>query len=127
MRAGFAVILTVCLIITGCSKKEQPAAGGEGGQQRIQVAFVPKLQGRPYVAAMNTGGQKAAQELGIDWIYKGGTTADPGAQTEILKSLIQQKVDVLVVAPNDPDSVVPILADAASKGIKVMTSDTDAP
>ncbi|MFC0108867.1 autoinducer 2 ABC transporter substrate-binding protein [Kibdelosporangium aridum] len=126
MRAGFAVLLSVCLIITGCSKKEQPAADG-GGQPRIKVAFVPKLQGIPYFEAMNSGGQKAAQELGVDWIYKGGTTADPGAQTEILKSLIQQKVDVLVVAPNDPDSVVPILADAANKGIKVLTSDTDAP
>nr|CTQ91956.1 Predicted L-rhamnose ABC transporter, substrate-binding component [Kibdelosporangium sp. MJ126-NF4] len=112
--------------MTGCSKKDQPAAG-DGSQARVKVAFVPKLQGIPYFEAMNTGGQKAAKDLGIDWIYKGGTTADPGAQTEILKSLIQQKVDVLVVAPNDPDSVVPILADAASKGIKVLTSDTDAP
>ena len=76
---------------------------------------------------MNTGGQQAAQDLGLEWIYKGPTTADPGAQTDIVKSLIQQQVDVLVVAPNDPDSMAPILADAKSKGIRVMTSDTDAP
>ncbi|ALG12915.1 autoinducer 2 ABC transporter substrate-binding protein [Kibdelosporangium phytohabitans] len=124
MRAVIAILLSVSLVVTGCSKKDQPATGD---QARVKVAFVPKLQGIPYFEAMNTGGQKAAKDLGIDWIYKGGTTADPGAQTEILKSLIQQKVDVLVVAPNDPDSVVPILADAASKGIKVLTSDTDAP
>jgi rhamnose transport system substrate-binding protein len=91
------------------------------------VAFVPKLQGVPYFEAMNTGGKQAAQDLGLEWIYKGPTTADPGAQTDIVKSLIQQKVDVLVVAPNDPDSMAPILADAKSKGIRVMTSDTDAP
>jgi rhamnose transport system substrate-binding protein len=120
-------VLLVCLslLVVGCSKKNEPAAPGAAA--KIKVAFVPKLQGIPYFEAMNAGGRKAADALGVEWIYKGGTTADPGAQTEILKSLIQQKVDVLVVAPNDPDSVVPILADAAGKGIKVLTSDTDAP
>jgi rhamnose transport system substrate-binding protein len=127
-RIKVAVCLLTCvsLAVAGCSKKNEPSAPGAAGA-KIKVAFVPKLQGIPYFEAMNAGGRKAADSLGVEWIYKGGTTADPGAQTEILKSLIQQKVDVLVVAPNDPDSVVPILADAASKGIKVMTSDTDAP
>ncbi|HEX7746772.1 MAG TPA: autoinducer 2 ABC transporter substrate-binding protein [Micromonosporaceae bacterium] len=129
--ALLAVGLVGALAMTGCSKKsggssESSGASGSGGK-KVTVAFVPKLQGIPYFEAMNTGGQKAAQELGLNWIYKGSTTADPGAQTDIVKSLIQQKVDVLVVAPNDPDSMAPVLADAKAKGIHVMTSDTDAP
>jgi rhamnose transport system substrate-binding protein len=116
------------LALTGCSKKEESGGGAAAGSgETVKVAFVPKLQGVPYFEAMNTGGQAAAKDLGLEWIYNGPTTADPGAQTEIVKSLIQQQVDVLVVAPNDPDSMAPILADAKSKGIKVMTSDTDAP
>jgi rhamnose transport system substrate-binding protein len=126
-----AVGLAGALAIAGCSKKSDDDSGASGdsgsGGKKISVAFVPKLQGIPYFEAMNTGGQKAATELGITWIYKGSTTADPGAQTDIVKSLIQQKVDVLVVAPNDPDSMAPVLADAKAKGIHVMTSDTDAP
>ena len=131
--AAVAVGLTAVLALAGCSKKSEGtsvstgSAGGSSSSAQVKVAFVPKLQGIPYFEAMNTGGQKAAQDLGLEWIYKGPTTADPGAQTEIVKSLIQQKVDVLVVAPNDPDSMAPILADAKSKGIRVMTSDTDAP
>ena len=124
------LVLMVCaaLALVGCSKKEEGGSAAGGGQSKtVKVAFVPKLQGVPYFEAMNTGGKKAAQDLGLEWIYKGPTTADPGAQTDIVKSLIQQKVDVLVVAPNDPDSMAPILADAKSKGIRVMTSDTDAP
>jgi rhamnose transport system substrate-binding protein len=88
---------------------------------------VPKLQGIPYFEAMNTGGQAAAKDLGISWVYKGSTTADPGAQTDIVKSLIQQKVSTLFVAPNDPDSMAPVLADAKAKDIHIATSDTDAP
>lgn len=119
-------MLATSLALTGCSKKSNGSASG-GKNDKVTVAFVPKLQGIPYFEAMNTGGKQAAQKLGINWIYKGATTADPGAQTDIVKSLIQQKVDVLVVAPNDPDSMAPVLQDAKNKGIHVMTSDTDAP
>jgi rhamnose transport system substrate-binding protein len=128
--ALLVVGLAGALAMSGCSKKSGGSSGGSNtgsGGKQITVAFVPKLQGIPYFEAMNTGGQKAAKDLGVNWIYKGSTTADPGAQTDIVKSLIQQKVDVLVVAPNDPDSMAPVLADAKAKGIHVMTSDTDAP
>jgi rhamnose transport system substrate-binding protein len=128
VRPGLVFMVCAVLALTGCSKKEESGGGAAaGGGEAVKVAFVPKIQGVPYFEAMNTGGQQAAKDLGLQWIYNGPTTADPGAQTEIVKSLIQQQVDVLVVAPNDPDSMAPILADAKNKGIKVMTSDTDAP
>src|SRR4029453_2533920 len=99
------LVFVVCaaLALVGCSKKEDSGSASGGGESKtIKVAFVPKLQGVPYFEAMNTGGKKAAQDLGLERIYNGPTHADPGAQTDIVKSLIQQKVDVLVVAPNDP-------------------------
>jgi rhamnose transport system substrate-binding protein len=126
ITAALAVAAAGALALTGCTQ-QNPGGGGGGGEDQVSVAFVPKLQGIPYFEAMNTGGQKAAQELGIEWIYRGSSTADPGAQTEIVNSLIQQRVDVLVVAPNDPDSMAPVLQEAADAGIHVMTSDTDAP
>ncbi|HLU56192.1 MAG TPA: autoinducer 2 ABC transporter substrate-binding protein [Pseudonocardia sp.] len=131
-RRSITTVLAVAtagvLALAGCTQQNPGGGGGgDGGEDRVTVAFVPKLQGIPYFEAMNTGGQKAAQELGIEWIYRGASTADPGAQTEIVNSLIQQRVDVLVVAPNDPDSMAPVLQEAADQGIKVMTSDTDAP
>jgi rhamnose transport system substrate-binding protein len=123
-----AVALAGLTALTGCTQRNPDAgSGGAPAEDKVTVAFVPKLQGIPYFEAMNTGGQKAAQELGIEWVYRGGTTADPGAQTEIVNSLIQQRVDVLVVAPNDPDSMAPVLQEAQDAGIHVMTSDTDAP
>src|SRR6201991_291354 len=128
ITAALAVAAAGVLALTGCTQQNPGGSGGGGGgDDRVSVAFVPKLQGIPYFEAMNTGGQRAAQELGIEWIYRGGTTADPAAQTDIVNSLIQQRVDVLVVAPNDPDSMAPVLQEAADAGIRVMTSDTDAP
>jgi rhamnose transport system substrate-binding protein len=123
---GVAVVLSASLALTACSKKSDGSGSGSGGD-RLKVAFVPKIQGIPYFEAMNKGGKQAAADLNVDWIYKGATSADPGAQTDIVKSLIQQRVDVIAVAPNDPDSMAPILQDAEEQGIHTMSSDTDAP
>jgi rhamnose transport system substrate-binding protein len=124
--------LALALAASGCGEgsggsASESSGGNGGGGGDIKVAFVPKLQGIPYFEAMNTGGQAACKELGCTWLYQGPVTADPAAQADIVRSYIQQKVDALIVAPNDPDSMAPLLQQAKDAGIKVATSDTDAP
>jgi rhamnose transport system substrate-binding protein len=123
---------SIALALTGCSKSGGSSSSSTGGSSagsggKIKVAFVPKLQGIPYFEAMNVGGMQAAKDLGINWIYDGPTTADPTAQADIVRALIQQKVGVIIVAPNDPNSLAPVMKQAQDAGIKVLTSDTDAP
>ena len=135
LTALMAVAAAASIALTGCTKKnEEPAAapsaggGASAAASTIKVAFVPKLQGIPYFEAMNAGGKKAAAELGnVEWLYQGPTTADAAAQADIVRSYIQQKVSTLIVAPNDPDSMAPLLQQAQQAGIKVATADTDAP
>src|SRR4028119_2091035 len=76
---------------------------------------------------MNTGGQAACEEIGCTWLYQGPVEADPAAQADIVRSYIQQGRAALIVAPNGPDSMAPLLQQAADAGIAVATSDTDAP
>lgn len=138
LLAGVAVGGMAFAALSGCTERSPetteapPAEGAEsaapGGDGDFTVAFVPKIQGIPYFEAMNTGGAAAEAEIeGLKWLYQGPTTADPAAQADIVRSMIQQGVDVLIVAPNDPDSLAPILQEAQDKGIHVATSDTDAP
>jgi rhamnose transport system substrate-binding protein len=127
-----ALGLAVTLTVTACGQGSGGSAsssgsGSSGGGGNYTVAFVPKLQGIPYFEAMNTGGQAACKKLGCKWLYQGPVEADPAAQADIVRSYIQQKVNALIVAPNDPDSMAPLLKQAADAGIKVATSDTDAP
>jgi rhamnose transport system substrate-binding protein len=126
---GLAATLTVtaCGQGSGGSASSGSGGGSVGGSGNYTVAFVPKLQGIPYFEAMNTGGKQACQQIGCTWLYQGPVQADPAAQADIVRSYIQQKVDSLIVAPNDPDSMAPLLKQAADGGIKVATSDTDAP
>jgi rhamnose transport system substrate-binding protein len=43
-----------------------------------------------------------------------------------INTLIQQRQDAIVIAANDPNAVAPALKDAMSKGIAVVTYDSDA-
>jgi rhamnose transport system substrate-binding protein len=131
-----AVGVAAALALTGCTQKNQADTGAAGASAApgasssgpVKVAFVPKLQGVPYFEAMNEGGKQAAAALGnVQWLYQGPTQADAAAQADIVRSFIQQKVNTLIVAPNDPDSMAPLLAQAQQQGIHVATADTDAP
>ncbi|MCZ2837927.1 autoinducer 2 ABC transporter substrate-binding protein [Modestobacter sp. VKM Ac-2985] len=132
-RATVAVVgVGMALTLAGCGEGSGGSAGGSGGgsgggDDMPTIAFVPKLQGIPYFEAMNAGGEAACEELGCEWLYQGPVEADAAAQADIVRSFIQQDVDVLFVAPNDPDSMAPLLQEAADAGIAVGTTDTDAP
>jgi rhamnose transport system substrate-binding protein len=133
LKVAAVLGVAATMALTACTQKSQSGGGTEsggasGGGGTVKVAFVPKLQGIPYFEAMNAGGKKAAAALGnVQWLYQGPTTADAGAQADIVRSYIQQKVNTLIVAPNDPDSMAPLLAEAKAQGIHVATADTDAP
>ncbi len=132
LKVAAVLGVAATLALTACTQKSQAGggenAGGSASGAQVKVAFVPKLQGIPYFEAMNAGGKKAAAALGnVQWLYQGPTTADAAAQADIVRSYIQQKVNTLVVAPNDPDSMAPLLAQAKAQGIHVATADTDAP
>ncbi|WP_370947463.1 autoinducer 2 ABC transporter substrate-binding protein [Amycolatopsis sp. cg5] len=122
------VLLTLCgtLGLAGCQDQNAGSLADPDSKQ-TKIAFIPKVKGIPYFEAMNTGGQEAAKQLGVQWIFTGPVTADAGAQVDIMRQLVEQKVDVIVVAPNDPDTLAPAIAEARRKGVHVMTSDTDAP
>ena len=131
------VVVATTMVAGACTKKAKRAVvfitrchlrRGRGFRRKLKVAFVPKAAGFPYFEAMNTGAQQAAATLGEStWLYQGPTSADAAAQAQIVRSFIQQKVDALIVAPNDPDSMAPLMQQAQDAGIKVLTSDTDAP
>lgn len=127
LSAVAAVVLAGCTSRNDSDQPAEPGATDGGGGEGLRIAFVPKLQGIPYFEAMNTGGQQAAKDLGFEWLYQGPTTADAAAQADIVRSFIQQGVDVLFVAPNDPNSMAPLLEEAQAAGISVATTDTDAP
>lgn len=98
-----------------------------GQQKQLTVAMVPKLINVGYFNAMQQGGEQAAQKFGGKFVMNGPTTADANLQVQIVKQLIAQHVDALAIAPDDPAVLAPAILQAQAQGIKVFTTDTDAP
>ena len=96
-------------------------------QDKPKVAFVPQLIGIPYFNAMEAGGKRAAEELGVDFIYSGPVDTNPVDQLQIVQNLIDQGVNAVSVSVLDASSITPVVEAAKAKGIKLFTSDSDAP
>lgn len=125
-KALCSLALISALALTGCAANggsaSSPTTDGE-----LTVAVVPKIQGVPFSDAIKRGADDAAAEFGFISNFVGPTAADPSAQAEVVRSLMQQGADAIIVAPNDPDSMGPVLKEAQDRGIAVGTVDTDAP
>ena len=112
------LLLLIGLLGAGCESQS-------GFQGRLRVGMMPKLTGIPYFNACELGARTAAKELGIELIYDGPETADSNKQIEIINSWIVRGFDAIAVAPNNPQAIAPILERARSRGIRVVTWDTD--
>src|SRR6478672_2852664 len=96
-----AIGLTAALVLAGCTKKNEESSG----------TTAPAGGGATSAASGSAaGGKEAEAALGnVQWLYQGPTQADAAAQADIVRTYLQQKVDALFIAPNDPDSMAPLI------------------
>ncbi|MDR0361519.1 MAG: autoinducer 2 ABC transporter substrate-binding protein [Planctomycetota bacterium] len=114
-RASFLWAALFALLFTGAAS----------AAEKTRVAFIPQLIGIPYFTAMEKGGEKAAQDLGIEFMYVGAPTASASEQVRLFENLIQQKVDAISISVLDAVSLNPVIRRARAAGIAVFTSDSD--
>lgn len=104
---------------------EAPAA--QAPAEKTRIVIMPKLVGIDYYNAVENGVKIAAKELTdtaeIEWI--GPTDATASAQIEMLSSIIATQPDVICVACDDTEALVPTFQQATAAGIKVVTWDSD--
>jgi ribose transport system substrate-binding protein len=93
---------------------------------QLSVALVPKLV-HPFFEDCRIGAEEKATELGVDFQWVVPQTGDPAIQVQMIEDLVSKQVHAIVISPNEPTSVEPVIADAVSKGILVMTFDSDSP
>ena len=119
------IVLAGILAASGisCSKKSDSGAPTE--KKKITVGVLPKLVGIPFFNAFEKGALEAGKELGIEVVYDGPVTADTAKQVAIVESWIARKFDVIIVAPNDPEAMGPVLKKARQRGIRVIAADSD--
>ncbi len=103
------------------------ASGGQeeaSADEPYEIVMVVKLEGVAWFDNMRLGVEAFGEDHDdvIAW-QTGADTADPAAQVRIIEDLIAQEVDAILIVPNDPESLVPVIERARSRGIVVVTHE----
>jgi rhamnose transport system substrate-binding protein len=100
-------------------------AGKTASADEVRIAMVVKNLGNGFFEAARDGGLEAAKQIGgVKVIYTGPTTPTAEGQIDIIRSLIAQNVNAIVISANDPDALIPICKRAMSRGITVLSFDS---
>jgi ABC-type sugar transport system substrate-binding protein len=104
----------------------QPAHAPDRAGQAITIADVPKVAGIGYFDATERGMREAADELGnVRLVSEGPEEATVDEQTAVIEQHIDQGVDGILVAANDPLGLAPELQRAMNAGIHVVGYDAN--
>ena len=118
----------LALLLCGCNKPSESSSTSEGkpnSGKKITIAFMPKSKGNAYFLSCKAGAEKAARELGVEFIFDGPTDPDPAKQNEIIENWITLGVDAMAVACENREGISTALRKARKKGITVLTYDAD--
>jgi rhamnose transport system substrate-binding protein len=100
-------------------------------QKGLKVFVIPKNLGNSYFTtadSLKSGGAIAAlKELGETGTETSGTAATPASQIPAIQAAITKGANILLVSATDASALCPTLTSAMSKGITVVTYDSDAP
>ena len=92
---------------------------------KLKIAHIPKLGTIGYFQAAHKGVERACKELKASCSYKGPTEITAAAQVKEINAAVQGGFNVLIVAANDKDALVPALKAAQKRKVTVVTYDSD--
>lgn len=101
---------------------EQPT--GQAATEKPTIALVMKTLTNPFFVEMEKGARKAEKELGITLVVRtGAQETSIEQQISIIQSLIDEKVQAIVIAPADSKELIPVLKQAQDAGIVIINID----
>jgi ABC-type sugar transport system substrate-binding protein len=94
-------------------------AGTNGEKYEIVVIMPHTLEG--YTQSVKWGAQQEGKKLGVDvTVQDAGGYANIDRQIGLVESAITRKVDAIVIYPNDPSALSPVIKQGADAGIKML-------
>lgn len=101
------------------------AVSGAGAQEKKTIAVIPKGTTHVFWKSVEAGARKAADELGVNMIWKGPLREDDRAeQIKVVEQFVSEGVDGICLAPLDTDALARPVASAARRKIPVVIYDS---
>lgn len=117
-----------CTALAGCGES---STGGEKGSaeldssEKLKIGVVAKYQ-HEFYSTMFEGAKAAAEELGCEIeCTNPSSPSDAMVQVQQVEDMVSKGLDVLVIVPNQPDTLASALATAHEKGVTIVAADTD--
>jgi ribose transport system substrate-binding protein len=122
MRRALLAAAVLALLAVGCGGQLAPNT-----DKGLRIGFVPKALNQEYWVNTRHGAEAGARQAHAKVITLAAQSDTHIAeQIDIVDNLLAQKVDALVIAPNDSDLLKPVLEKAAKK-IPVVLFDSPIP
>ncbi len=100
----------------------QPAAT-EAPAAELEIVMVAKHEGISWFDDMRTGVEQFGKDYGVKAYQIAPEGGDPAKQVQMVEDLIAKGVDAILVVPNDPTAMEPVLKKAKEKGIVVISHE----
>jgi ribose transport system substrate-binding protein len=102
-------------------------AGGPKADKDIVIAVVPKALDNMIFLDAKTGATNKGKQLGIKVEWVGPARSDAAEQVNVIESLIERRVDGILISCNNADALKDVIDRAVDAGIKVACFDSDSP
>ena len=110
----FSALLGLGLMLAGCNRSTKK-----------RIGVVPKAVAHIFWQSVHAGAEAAAREADVEIEWKGPPTeTDFSRQIEIVDSMINARVDGIVLAPTEATSLVSVVERASREGIPVAIFDS---
>jgi simple sugar transport system substrate-binding protein len=100
-----------------------PATEAPSGEEPLEIVMVAKAEGISWFDDMRTGVEQFGEDYGVNAYQIAPEGGDPAKQAQMVEDLIAKGVDAILVVPNDPKSMGPVLKKAKEKGIVVVSHE----
>jgi ribose transport system substrate-binding protein len=135
MKFFAAVVVSVVVLMAGCGGGEKPA-GNQGSTARpagLRIAMIAKSSTNPVFLSARTGAEAAARELSqkhgvpIEIVWLTPPAEDGQVQAQRIAQAVNEGASAILISCSDAGKVTGAIDDAVSRGVPVMTFDSDAP
>jgi ribose transport system substrate-binding protein len=124
-RKGLALsafLLSILALLTGCQTGERKS---DTTSKTIRLAVIPMGTTHEFWKAIHAGAKRAADELGVEIIWKGPLKEDDrNEQIQIVETMMDRGVDALILTPLDDRALMPPVAEAKARRIPTVIFNT---
>jgi len=127
--AALSVVVALGLGACGGDNSNPTTQATNNPGKTLKIAVIPKGTTSEYWKIVHAGAMKAQMELAptqkVDILWKGSLKEDQSAdEISVVEDMFNNRVDAIVLAPNDASALAPIVDTAAKKNIPVVIIDS---